>query len=251
MTVDPKILAKLEQEPDKIKERKTDFGAVKYLEAWMVIDQLNETFGYDGWSFDIDRLDLDPTGQFYVCRAMLRVKALDISRSDVGVSSIAKKRDAEASPDAHDTAIKGAVSDCLKRCARTLGKRFGNELYEKEKKDEQGQSEGSAVRSRVFPPRPSKPVEASAEAQPAPKQESKETPKVNGTPKINGDAAPAPRLAPEPKLDETPEKQELCEVCGVNLLAAPFRGWFLQKRKIDANFPALCAPHWNEKKAGS
>ena len=33
-------------------------------------------------------------------------------------------------PDAHDMAIKGAVTDALKRALRTFGPQFGNGLYE-------------------------------------------------------------------------------------------------------------------------
>ena len=40
---------------------------------------------------------------------------------------------AGGSPEALETAIKGAVSDALKRAMRHFGKQFGNSLYDKER----------------------------------------------------------------------------------------------------------------------
>ena len=45
-------------------------------------------------------------------------------RTDVGFHAVA-----EETPDGHETAVKGAVTDGLKRALRSFGDRFGNGLY--------------------------------------------------------------------------------------------------------------------------
>jgi recombination DNA repair RAD52 pathway protein len=46
------------------------------------------------------------------------------SRTDVGFQAVA-----DESPEGHETAYKGAVTDALKRALRSFGDRFGNGLY--------------------------------------------------------------------------------------------------------------------------
>ena len=50
------------------------------------------------------------------------------SRTDVGFSTVQKWKTGYT-PEAHDTAMKGAVTDALKRALRSFGHQFGNSLY--------------------------------------------------------------------------------------------------------------------------
>ena len=104
---------------------------MSYLEAWDCIDRANRIFGYGGWSHTIERLEESRFGWF----ATVRVEAAGVVRSDVGFSPYEPKDgDFDKLRHSHfDMAIKGAVSDGLKRCLRTFGAQFGNTLYDKER----------------------------------------------------------------------------------------------------------------------
>jgi hypothetical protein len=130
---------------------------VPYLEGYDVIDRANELFEFQ-WSFEITdgphieawervrtewdsesrrRVPLkDGQGNFVMERIGIvyvtgKVEiALDnmvYTHGDVGRVSFVGD-----TPEALDTALSGAATDCLKRCLRQLGAQFGNSLYDKE-----------------------------------------------------------------------------------------------------------------------
>ena len=76
---------------------------------------------------EIDSVD-NKTGEIRRIRAYaatVRVMVLGApSRMDVGFHAVV-----EDNADGHETAIKGAVTDGLKRALRSFGPRFGNALY--------------------------------------------------------------------------------------------------------------------------
>ena len=122
----------------RVKKVQTGGRAADYLETYDVIERANEIFGFDGWSFEL--LDVtpvhaanragEPTGVLYMAKGRLTIG--ETVRIDVGTNDVSYRReDGNASPDSFETAIKGAVSDCLKRCFRTWGAQFGNSLYDK------------------------------------------------------------------------------------------------------------------------
>ncbi|MYD36317.1 MAG: hypothetical protein F4X20_04770 [Dehalococcoidia bacterium] len=107
-----------------------------YIEGHTVIDEANRVFGYGGWGYDvmgdivlreIDNVDAK-TGEIRRIRAYaatVRVTVLGAPpRMDVGFHPVV-----EDNADGHETAIKGAVTDGLKRAFRSFGARFGNALY--------------------------------------------------------------------------------------------------------------------------
>jgi DNA recombination protein Rad52 len=107
-----------------------------YLEGWLVINELNRVFGFDGWSYTIalhqDVLceGKDGKGQpqwqaAYTCICTLTVG--EATRQDVGFGS----GFAKGVGDAIEGATKEAVTDSLKRAARTFGNIFGLALYDK------------------------------------------------------------------------------------------------------------------------
>ena len=106
---------------------------LRYLEGHDVIDTANHVFGYHAWSYTVTRLE--HSAGVWLATVVLTVTSPEgeaVQREDVGVGIPAVARDlADASPDAHETAIKGAVTDALKRALRTFGTAFGNSLYEK------------------------------------------------------------------------------------------------------------------------
>ena len=120
-----------------VSQRKGRGGRVfDYLEGHVVIDQANRIFGYGGWGYElvggvslrrIENVDAQ-TGEVKVAHAYsapVRVTVAGaLPRTDTGVHPVA-----EETLDGHDTAIKGAVTDGLKRAFRSFGVQFGNGFY--------------------------------------------------------------------------------------------------------------------------
>ena len=120
----------------RIAHRSESGRQLSYLEGWDVMEMANTVFGYDGWGYTVKRLEF--TGGIWLATVLTMVRAGDdeIIREDVGVGIPAKPRDqTEASPMAQETAIKGAVTDALKRALRGYGDQFGLSLYDKDGDD--------------------------------------------------------------------------------------------------------------------
>lgn len=139
-----------------------------YLEGHTVIAQLNRLFGHDGWGYTIDQRGVielkdspDPSewGVLHWAMVTLTVRGA-LPRQDIGRAEIRngcevdwvpnpnnpgkKMKKKRVNPDtgevlvkwtisdvdAHSTALTGAVTDALKRAARTFGKQTGNGLYD-------------------------------------------------------------------------------------------------------------------------
>ncbi len=124
-------------DPELVSQRKGRGGrSFDYLEGHAVIDQANRIFGYGGWGYELvgdvtlRRIEtVDPqTGEVKVDQgysAPVRVTVAGaLPRTDVGVHPVA-----EETFDGHDTAMKGAVTDGLKRAFRSFGVQFGNGFY--------------------------------------------------------------------------------------------------------------------------
>jgi DNA recombination protein Rad52 len=108
---------------------------VAYLEGHQAINQANRIFGYGRWGSElvgaigyrdikVTTGEVRPIGMYWA-RVRVRVHGCE-SRSDVGCGVVA-----EATADAHETAIKAAVTDGMKRALRTFGQAFGNSLYDR------------------------------------------------------------------------------------------------------------------------
>jgi DNA repair and recombination protein RAD52 len=109
-----------------------------YLEGWFVIQEANRIFGFNGWSYDIHEVkcvsererDIGQQkkpgfGVTYTARVCVIVQG--VQRVDVGAGH---GYDVDCGL-AHESAIKEAVTDALKRGLRTFGNAFGLALYDK------------------------------------------------------------------------------------------------------------------------
>jgi recombination DNA repair RAD52 pathway protein len=143
-----------------------------YLEQWDIRRHLIRAFGFGGWDFILMTVDLVAEREgvtsggkpcwtvVYRVTARLTIKSTDEhpSPSDDGCSSWEDGAvgDAVNQPslgEAHDQALKSAISGALKRCAVNLGDQFGLGLYS-------GQSGPVVVGSLIHPVEPKeKPVE--------------------------------------------------------------------------------------------
>ena len=139
----------IELDESRIAERKEGWGAVSYLETWDVIQWANSIFGFFGWEYYLDKLQVAWEGEtqrkkgtafevHYLAEVTLNVDG--ISRGNVGYGSgLSYSNPGEA----HELAAKEAVSDALKRCFRTWGSKFGNTLYDKKRTNKGNGGNGS------------------------------------------------------------------------------------------------------------
>jgi DNA repair and recombination protein RAD52 len=136
-------ICKLLQEPlnpQAIKQR--DQGNIKlsYLESWYVIQEANRIFGCLGWNRETISLDLvqaeqkGDKGLWYVSYiSKSRVTILDnlnIIREGTGFGQGIDRDLGKA----HESAIKEAESDSMKRAFMTFGNPLGLALYDKEQR---------------------------------------------------------------------------------------------------------------------
>jgi recombination DNA repair RAD52 pathway protein len=121
-----------------------------HVAAWDIKAHLNRMFGFGGWDKEILTLDLvserraedlgykDKTGWYVTYRCTMRLTIRDPLGREVKFSEDAATGSAQNQPqlgDAHDLAVKNAVSYALKRCAVDLGDQFGLSLYNKGSRD--------------------------------------------------------------------------------------------------------------------
>ena len=135
----PAVIEKLGQpiEPSLVSQRKGRGGrSFDYLEGHVVITQANRIFGYGGWGYElagdvtlrrVETVD-SQTGEVKVSlgySAPVRVTVAGaLPRTDIGVHPVT-----EDNFDGHDTAMKAAVTDGMKRAFRGFGVQFGNSFY--------------------------------------------------------------------------------------------------------------------------
>ena len=135
----PAVIKALDQplDPALMSQRKGRAGRTyDYIEGHVVIDQANRIFGHGGWGYElvgdvtlrrIETVD-SKTGEVRVSHAYSAPVRVTVSgaqpRTDVGFHAVA-----EETPEGHGTALKGAVTDGMKRALRSFGVQFGNGLY--------------------------------------------------------------------------------------------------------------------------
>jgi recombination DNA repair RAD52 pathway protein len=145
--IDEKQRAALQSDipADAVTQRSPDGGKTKldYVEAWWVIDQMNQIFGNGAWGYFVNvTLASHVPGEkhevTYIADCCIHGPFEDI-REIGGATQTGKKLG-----DCHENAAKSAASDALKRCCKSLGRRLGLALYEK--------PDGDGVRSYVEQP---------------------------------------------------------------------------------------------------
>lgn len=123
-----------------VKSRKQGNAELSYVEGWHVIAEANRIFGFDAWqreTVDIRcvaetarKIGKDPNqrdgfGVTYVAR--VRVTVGGVAREGTGAGH---GIDADVGL-AHESAIKEAETDAMKRALMTFGNPFGLALYDK------------------------------------------------------------------------------------------------------------------------
>lgn len=146
MKTKEQILSELDADiPRNVIEQRDGGGAKKlsYLPGWHVINELNKIFGPDAWSYDVTELRCVHSGELqgkygpvqsasYSATVALYVQFPGNEQAkritDVGFGNGTDKAD-PGKP--HELATKEAVTDAIKRCAKSLGMFLGLSLYTK------------------------------------------------------------------------------------------------------------------------
>jgi hypothetical protein len=147
-----------------ISSREQGRGRVNYLQSFVVLQEANRIFGFDGWQ-----------RQTLLCRCVSQAERLigREQKSGWGVTYIARVRITVAAGAhgsliregtgaghgiytdlglAHESAIKEAETDATKRALVTFGNPFGLALYDKSQAQVSGGQRGSAPRQPSAPP---------------------------------------------------------------------------------------------------
>jgi DNA repair and recombination protein RAD52 len=123
-----------------VKQRVQGGRTVSYIEGWHAIAEANRIFGFDAWSRETVELKCvsevaREIGQYknpgysvtYIARVRVTVGAITREGSGAGHGI---DRDVGH---AHESAIKEAETDAMKRALMTFGNPFGLALYDKDK----------------------------------------------------------------------------------------------------------------------
>jgi DNA recombination protein Rad52 len=110
-----------------------------YVDGHHVLSEANRIFGFDGWGYEITMLTLcsrvecnDSRGNPQVrvgYRCTVKATVGGVTREGAAVGTGMAKPENEA--DAHESALKEAETDALKRALRSFGNTFGLALYDK------------------------------------------------------------------------------------------------------------------------
>ena len=128
--------------PDVVKPAKSFGPKGDYIEGWHAMAEANRIFGFGEWSYtvpncqcvserprEIGREKKPGFGVTYT--AVVRVSVGDVIREDVGAGH---GYDLDCGL-AHESAIKEAITDALKRALRSFGNPFGLALYDKSREN--------------------------------------------------------------------------------------------------------------------
>lgn len=149
----PEQIAALVAPLDKsnVKSRAQAGRQLSYIEGWKAIEEANRIFGFDMW--DRETLELRQLGEprevdskfrvAYMCRVRITVREQvewvphanqaypKITRDGCGYGSGIDRDLGQA----HESAIKEAETDAMKRALMTFGNPFGLALYDKEQRN--------------------------------------------------------------------------------------------------------------------
>ena len=175
-TFSPEQIQSLSAPLDRGKVRQRDQGRTKvsYLEGWQVIAEANRIFGFDGWQLETvalrcvsqaeRRIGREPSkpsdppqrdgwGVTYTARVRVIVGGTVREGSGAGHGI-----DVDLGQ-AHESALKEAETDAMKRALMTFGNPFGLALYDKQQREVTGaEIKGGRVVPDANSIRPSRPT---------------------------------------------------------------------------------------------
>jgi DNA recombination protein Rad52 len=186
---------------DKVRQREQGRSQVSYLEGWQVIAEANRIFGFDGWQREtvalrcvnqiertIGRDQKPGWGVTYTARVRISVGEGSGAQLIREGSGAGHGIDVDLGQ-AHESALKEAETDAMKRALMTFGNPFGLALYDKRQREVTGAAEtGERPSSRPTSLR----VVGRAEFRPQRAQETEVAAASKTEPPIAAGSAPSP-----------------------------------------------------------
>ena len=142
----------------KVRQREQGRSQVSYLEGWQVIAEANRIFGFDGWQREtvalrcvnqsertIGREQRPGWGVTYTARVRITVgegTGAQLIREGCGAGHGIDTDLGQA----HESALKEAETDAMKRALMTFGNPFGLALYDKQQREVTGAAAAGGVR---------------------------------------------------------------------------------------------------------
>jgi DNA recombination protein Rad52 len=176
----PEQLAALTAPLDRanVRQREQGRGKVNYLEGWQLIAEANRIFGFDGWQRQtiavrcvaqaertIGREQRPGWGVTYTARVRVTVNAGGLPSLIREGTGAGHGIDTDLGQ-AHESAIKEAETDAMKRALMTFGNPFGLALYDKQQREVTGAS-GAPTSSGRPAARPATAQQPTGRPQPA------------------------------------------------------------------------------------
>lgn len=129
-------------DPAHVKGRKQGGGQVQYIEGWHAISEANRIFGFGAW--DRETVDLRQLGEprevdgkarvDYMARVRITIWGGEDGRTIRDGCGFGQGIDKDVGQ-AHESALKEAETDAMKRALMTFGNPFGLALYDKTRAD--------------------------------------------------------------------------------------------------------------------
>jgi len=134
-----------------VKQRDQAGRSLSYIESWWAISEANRIFGHLNWrrnTFGVNRVQYEQKGdKWYVSyTATCTINVEGVNRDGTGFGQGIDKDLGKA----HESAIKEAESDAMKRALMTFGNPFGLALYDKEQRNVVSEPTPEDVRNKLM-----------------------------------------------------------------------------------------------------
>jgi recombination DNA repair RAD52 pathway protein len=136
-----------------VKQRDQAGRSLSYIESWWAISEANRIFGHLNWrrnTFGVNMVQCEQKGDkgmwyvSYIATCTINVEG--VNRDGTGFGQGIDKDLGKA----HESAIKEAESDAMKRALMTFGNPFGLALYDKEQRNVVSEPTPEDVRNKLM-----------------------------------------------------------------------------------------------------
>ena len=136
-----------------VKQRDQAGRSLSYIESWWAISEANRIFGHLNWrrnTFGVNMVQCEQKGDkgmWYVSyTATCTINVEGVNRDGTGFGQGIDRDLGKA----HESAIKEAESDAMKRALMTFGNPFGLALYDKEQRNVVSEPTPEEVRNKLM-----------------------------------------------------------------------------------------------------